>query len=89
MELRAFPEDDWLDTSPSMEYFCRDSCGHSHVNAVHPSDLVANTDAEQWMPTRNRFFVAHSFIVLLKEVCRDVALLSHVHGERINFRLDR
>uniref|UniRef100_A0A915AFL5 E3 ubiquitin-protein ligase E3D n=1 Tax=Parascaris univalens TaxID=6257 RepID=A0A915AFL5_PARUN len=74
MELHAFPEDDWLDTSPSMEYFCRDSCGHSHVNAAHPSDVFTSTDTEQWMPTRNRFFVAHSFVVLLKETLHSNAV---------------
>lgn len=68
------PEDDWLNTSPSMEYFCRDTCGagsHSHRHhGAHGSDLICADNAQkQWLPNEQRIVVSDSYFLVLRKVC--------------------
>ncbi|VDK48991.1 unnamed protein product [Anisakis simplex] len=67
IEIGSIPEDDWLETAPSMEYFCRDSCAHSHSNSSDPSDLTNASNRDRWLPTNKRFILAHSFIFVLRQ----------------------
>lgn len=31
IKFASLPDDDWLDTAPSMDYYCAQSCGSSHM----------------------------------------------------------
>ncbi|VDK78525.1 unnamed protein product [Litomosoides sigmodontis] len=73
LKLQSLPEDGWLDTSPSMEYFCRDTCGaasHSHRHCgAHSSDLICASDAQkQWLPNDQRIIVSDSYFLVLRKM---------------------
>ncbi|KAL4003402.1 HECT-like Ubiquitin-conjugating enzyme (E2)-binding family protein [Acanthocheilonema viteae] len=73
MELQSLPEDGWLNTSPSMEYFCRDTCNsasHSHNHhGAHSSDLICADDAQkQWLPNEQRIVVSDSYFLVLRKM---------------------
>ncbi|EJD75347.1 hypothetical protein, variant [Loa loa] len=73
LQLQSLPEDSWLNTSPSMEYFCRDTCGgasHSHGHhGAHSSDLIYANDAQkQWLPNEQRIVISDSYFLVLKKM---------------------
>ncbi|VDK66793.1 unnamed protein product [Onchocerca ochengi] len=73
LKLQSLPEDGWLNTSPSMEYFCRDTCGavsHSHAHhGAHSSDLICAEDAQkQWLPNEQRIVISDSYFLVLKKM---------------------
>uniref|UniRef100_A0A915PRL5 E3 ubiquitin-protein ligase E3D n=1 Tax=Setaria digitata TaxID=48799 RepID=A0A915PRL5_9BILA len=73
VKLQSLPEDGWLNTSPSMEYFCRDTCGggsHSHVHhGAHASDFISSNDAQkQWLPNEERIVISDSYFLILKKM---------------------
>ncbi|VDN06254.1 unnamed protein product [Thelazia callipaeda] len=72
LKMQSLPEDDWLDTSPSMEYFCRDTCGGSHSHGYHnfhSSDLISVADAQkQWLPNESTIAISDSYILVLKKM---------------------
>uniref|UniRef100_A0A914WFA6 E3 ubiquitin-protein ligase E3D n=1 Tax=Plectus sambesii TaxID=2011161 RepID=A0A914WFA6_9BILA len=77
-ELVALPEDDWLDTAPSMEYFCGDShqCGRRSPN--RPATPV---DRSRWLPS------ASPTRVVLAESFSDTSVFQLYHSVT-NFRTD-
>lgn len=68
MEFRSVPEDDWLDTSQSMEYFCRESCGHAHSHTAHSLDLDDGESRENWIPNEKKIILSHSFVFAFHKV---------------------
>ncbi|MCP9258282.1 E3 ubiquitin-protein ligase chfr [Dirofilaria immitis] len=73
LKLKSLPEDGWLNTSPSMEYFCRDICGaasHSHGHHdAHSSDLICGEDAQkQWLPNEQGIVISDSYFFVLRKM---------------------
>ncbi|VDO21014.1 unnamed protein product [Brugia timori] len=74
LKLQSLPEDGWLNTSPSMEYFCRDTCGgatsHSHGHhGAHSSDLICADDVQkQWLPNEQRIVISDSYFLVLRKM---------------------
>lgn len=64
MELVALPTDDFLETSPGMEYFCRDSCCHQNRKCAHQLDLVDGQPNQRWIPNEKKAVVSNSYISL-------------------------
>ncbi|CAG9531777.1 unnamed protein product [Cercopithifilaria johnstoni] len=73
LKLQSLPEDGWLNTSPSMEYFCHDTCGaasHSHRHrGPYSSDLTCADDAQkQWLPNEKRIILSDSHFLVLRKM---------------------
>uniref|UniRef100_A0A0N5AH64 E3 ubiquitin-protein ligase E3D n=1 Tax=Syphacia muris TaxID=451379 RepID=A0A0N5AH64_9BILA len=64
MKIVAVESDNFLETSPNMEYFCRDSCCHQVEHVSHPLDLVNGVLNEQWIPTESKTLISNSFFNL-------------------------
>uniref|UniRef100_A0A158Q858 E3 ubiquitin-protein ligase E3D n=1 Tax=Elaeophora elaphi TaxID=1147741 RepID=A0A158Q858_9BILA len=79
LKLQSLPEDGWLNTSPSMEYFCRDTCGaasHSHGHhGSHSSDLICADDVQkQWLPNEQRIVISDSYFLMLRKMITSDAI---------------
>ncbi|VDN25145.1 unnamed protein product [Cylicostephanus goldi] len=76
----CLPSDDWLETSPSADYYCRDTCGagcdpEKHGRKFDSAD--SGNMHSDWYPTAKRFLVSHSYAGINKDIlsepdmCRD------------------
>ncbi|KAK6745609.1 hypothetical protein RB195_011996 [Necator americanus] len=68
--LSCMPSDDWLETSPSADYYCRDSCGAGCDPERHSKKRDGTESGNMhpdWFPTINRFLLSHSYVVVNKE----------------------
>ncbi|VDM66173.1 unnamed protein product, partial [Strongylus vulgaris] len=83
--LTCLPSDDWLETSPSADYYCRDTCGAGCDPEKHgrkrDGTETGNMHSD-WYPTSKRFLVSHSYAGVNKDtlaepdICRDNRVVS-------------
>uniref|UniRef100_A0A1I7X8N1 E3 ubiquitin-protein ligase E3D n=1 Tax=Heterorhabditis bacteriophora TaxID=37862 RepID=A0A1I7X8N1_HETBA len=63
LSLGWLPSDDWLQTSPSGDYYCRDTCGSSC-----DANMVEGTAAHsEWIPQLGRPMLSQSYTVIHME----------------------
>jgi hypothetical protein len=75
MEFGLLPNDDWLETSPSMEYTCKMSgsqcCGGSseqqHQGLLGFNPYVDKT-VNHWLPTDKKIVLSDSYLLIRKHV---------------------
>ncbi|KHJ90719.1 hypothetical protein OESDEN_09431 [Oesophagostomum dentatum] len=83
--LACMPSDDWLETSPSADYYCRDSCGAGCDPERHSKKRDGTESGQMhsdWFPTTKRYLVSHSYTAVNKEslsepsICHDDRFLT-------------
>ncbi|CAJ0942859.1 unnamed protein product, partial [Mesorhabditis belari] len=63
LEIGHMPSDDWLNTSPGIDFFCRDTCGA----ACHPTSHSCNKDLslasphDEWLPKTNKMVISFAY----------------------------
>ncbi|CAI5446456.1 unnamed protein product [Caenorhabditis angaria] len=69
MTIGCLPDDDWLTTSQSADFYCRDSCGaacdpnrHNHAN----NSNVENRADSKWLPHEKRIMISFANTVAHK-----------------------
>ncbi|KAK6029835.1 hypothetical protein OSTOST_04045 [Ostertagia ostertagi] len=83
ISLSCLPSDDWLETSPSADYYCRDSCGAGcdpERHSKHRDGTETATMHSDWLPNDKRFLLSHSYIAVSKE---SVSGRGVCHGDRL------
>lgn len=68
--LSCLPSDDFFETSPSADYYCRDSCGVScdperHKN--HRDETESGRIHSDWLPNKTKFLLSHSYVAVSQE----------------------
>ncbi|KAE9414519.1 hypothetical protein Angca_000596, partial [Angiostrongylus cantonensis] len=74
VRLSCLPCDDCFETSPSADYYCRDSCGagcdperhKSHRDETESGQLHAD-----WLPDRTKFLLSNSYVAVNEECLSD------------------
>ncbi|KJH48316.1 hypothetical protein DICVIV_05557 [Dictyocaulus viviparus] len=77
--LSCIPCDDWFETSPSADYYCRDSCGIScdpERHSKHHDEAQSGHIHADWLPNSRRFLLSHSYIGVNQESLSD-EVISH------------
>ncbi|GMT17303.1 hypothetical protein PFISCL1PPCAC_8600, partial [Pristionchus fissidentatus] len=78
--IGCLPSEDFLETSPGGDFYCRDTCGaqcdpfkHSH----HGDSRVIGTQErhEEWTPTKERALMSNTTIVLHRETLESDAVI--------------
>ena len=64
----ALPDDNFLETSPEMEYFCRDSCCHQKEHCAHALDVAEGKPHQKWVASETRALVADLFTFICIKV---------------------
>ncbi|PAV57272.1 hypothetical protein WR25_04697 isoform A [Diploscapter pachys] len=72
LALEYLPTDDWLQTSASGDFFCRDSCGAkcdpNRHGGGHSSKGVESTKVNpDWVPTENKTLISHLTLTVHKQ----------------------
>ncbi|CAI4228860.1 unnamed protein product [Auanema sp. JU1783] len=83
ISMGCLPCDDWLETTPSVDYFCRDTCGagcdpnrHGH----HRNGIESEGAHTDWLPTPSKIMISHSYIVLHRDICPDKVFVEDKHA---------
>ncbi|RCN48660.1 hypothetical protein ANCCAN_05299 [Ancylostoma caninum] len=72
--LSCMPSDDWLETSPSADYYCRDSCGAGCDPERHSKKRDGTESGNMhsdWFPTVKRYLISHSYVAVNRESLSD------------------
>lgn len=72
--LSCLPHDDWFETSPSADYYCRDSCGAGCDPERHKSNRDETESGRihaDWLPDRRKFLLSHSYVAVNEEILSD------------------
>lgn len=77
IKFGMLPEDDWLDTSPSMEYYCSCACSTSDPELKHLANhthynigLLSFTSdsANKWLPDLKKIILTNSYVMFEENV---------------------
>nr|CDJ93016.1 Ubiquitin-conjugating enzyme E2C-binding protein domain containing protein [Haemonchus contortus] len=84
ISLSCMPSDDWLETSQSADFYCRDSCGAAcdpERHSKHRDGTESGKMHSDWFPNDKKFLLSHSYVAVNKEsvidpeICHDDRLL--------------
>ncbi|KAL3076863.1 hypothetical protein niasHT_039643 [Heterodera trifolii] len=96
----VFPNDDWLETAPQMDYFCAlssDCCGaHLEMSSVQPrnsgegilgfSPVLSADSSRHWLPGERKIVFSNSFI-LFQNTDKLAKEVTEVATEGLPFRI--
>ncbi|KAI1717103.1 HECT-like ubiquitin-conjugating enzyme (E2)-binding domain-containing protein [Ditylenchus destructor] len=92
-EYHVLPDDDWLDTSPQLDYYCAQTCGgahashgHSHQKGEHDGLLGFSNLAEasqKWLPTDERIVFTNSFVMFQESETLQRAIKRNDDGSNV------
>ncbi|WKY03056.1 hypothetical protein Q1695_016390 [Nippostrongylus brasiliensis] len=83
VSLSCLPSDDWLETSPSADYYCRDSCGAGcdpERHSKHRDGTESGQMHSDWFPNGRRFLLSHSYVAINRESISDPSIC---HDDRL------
>lgn len=77
ISLSYLPSDDWLETSPSADYYCRDSCGAGcdpERHSKHRDSTESGQMHSDWSPNSKRILLSHSYVAVHRETVSETGV---------------